>query len=102
MVVHPSSQGGIDDEQVEQAIGWTAERLQQASYKDLGSPSQVEERFYHHLLTSPSCREALDVLLRESSTTTRDYSITIDSFDLLEADPILGHLMLKYPATLLP
>jgi len=81
---------------------WTAERLFQASYKDLGSPAQVEDRFYRHLLSSETCRESLSVLLTESSTTTRDYSITIDAFDLLDTDPVLGHLLLRYPATLLP
>jgi DNA replicative helicase MCM subunit Mcm2 (Cdc46/Mcm family) len=81
---------------------WTAERLLHASYKDLGSPAQVEERFFHHLLSSETCRRSLQVLLTESSTTTRDYSITVDTFDLMEADPILGHLLLRYPATLLP
>ena len=29
---------------------WSAARLFQASYKDLGSPSAVEDRFYRHLL----------------------------------------------------
>jgi DNA replicative helicase MCM subunit Mcm2 (Cdc46/Mcm family) len=81
---------------------WTAERLVHASYKDLGSPAQVEERFLHHLLSSETCRHSLEVLLTESSTTTRDYSITVDAFDLLEEDPVLGHLLLRYPATLLP
>ena len=31
---------------------WTAERLARASYKDSGSPAQVEERFLRHLLSS--------------------------------------------------
>lgn len=81
---------------------WTVERLHQASYKDLGTPAEVEARFYRHLLSSDTCQAALKFLLTESSTTTRDYSITIDSFDLLNEDPILGHLLLRYPATLLP
>ena len=98
----PPCDGGGDDQH---SIGWTAERLHQASYKDLGSPAQVEERFYQHLLRSSSCsttRDSLITLLCESSTTTRDYSISIDAFDLLHDDPILGHLLLQYPATLLP
>lgn len=81
---------------------WTAQRLHQASYKDLGSPVEVEARFYRHLLRSDGCRQALEHLLQQSSTTTRDYSITIDAFDLINADPILGHLLLRYPGTLLP
>jgi DNA replicative helicase MCM subunit Mcm2 (Cdc46/Mcm family) len=97
----PPSQGGDPSLSYSQQ-GWTAERLSQASYKDLGSPESVEERFYLHLVTSPQCVEALRRLLRESSATTRDYSITVDAFDLLHADPVLGHLLLQYPATLLP
>ena len=81
---------------------WSAEQLAQASYKDLGSPSHVEHRFYQHLLLSETCRQSLHKLLEENSTTTRDYSITIDAFDLLETDPILGQLLIRYPATLLP
>jgi DNA replicative helicase MCM subunit Mcm2 (Cdc46/Mcm family) len=102
-----------DEDQSSRDAGWTAERLQQASYKDLGSPAAVENRFYQYLLLSStassesavvSCprRSALRHLLRESSVTTRDYSITIDTFDLLHEDPILGHLLLRFPATLLP
>jgi len=83
--------------------GWTAERLvHQASYKDLGSPTDVEHRFYRHLLSSTTCVASLQDLLRQSSTTTRDYSITVDAFDLMDADPLLGHMLLRFPATLLP
>jgi hypothetical protein len=81
---------------------WSADRLQQASYRDLGSESEVEDRFYIHLLKSDSCNDALKVLLSESRSTTRDYSITIDTFDLIDADPVSGHLLLRYPADLLP
>jgi DNA replicative helicase MCM subunit Mcm2 (Cdc46/Mcm family) len=93
---------GNSEQHQEPNTDWTAEQLVHASYKDLGSPAQVEERFLRHLLLSPTCRHSLEVLLTESSTTTRDYSITVDAFDLLEGDPILGHLLLRYPATLLP
>jgi len=79
---------------------WTAEKLAQASFKDLGTPAEVKERFYNHLMNK--CRQPLLNLLHESSSTTRDYSITVDTFDLLQADPILGQLLLKFPATLLP
>jgi DNA replicative helicase MCM subunit Mcm2 (Cdc46/Mcm family) len=100
-----TSPGGSSQQEAgqhQESSEWTAERLVHASYKDLGSPAQVEERFLHHLLSSDTCRHSLEVLLTESSTTTRDYSITVDAFDLLEGDPILGHLLLRYPATLLP
>ena len=40
------------------------------------------------------------ILLLSSSNTSRDYSLEIDAFDLLEADPVLGHLLLKFPGTL--
>jgi DNA helicase MCM9 len=80
---------------------WTAERLRHASYKDLGLPDEIEERFYKHLCSSETCVKSIQMLLNETSVTTRDYSITIDAFDLLYNDSILGHLLLKYPATLL-
>ena len=82
---------------------WTAERLQRASYKDLGSPSEVEDRFLQHLLCADySCRSALDVLLMSSSSTTRDFSLEVDAFELLLSDCVLGTLLLKFPSTLLP
>jgi len=81
---------------------WSAERLCRATYKDLGTPDQVEERFLNHLISNPTCQESLHALLTSQSTTTRDFSLEIDSFDLLQADPVLGHLLLRFPATLLP
>jgi len=79
---------------------WTAARLVRASYKDLGTPAHVEERFFHHLLQY--CQVDLELLLSSNSTTTRDYSIELDMFDLCWEDSVLGHLLLKYPSTLLP
>lgn len=58
--------------------------------------------FRHHLLTLPSCRAALQQLLSSEIRTTRDFSLEIDAFDLLEADPVLGHMLFKFPNTLLP
>ncbi|CAJ1969660.1 unnamed protein product [Cylindrotheca closterium] len=81
---------------------WTAEKLQRANYKDLGSPSEVENRFLQHLLSPQnSCRAAITVLLTAQSTTTRDFSLEIDAFELLLADCVLGQMLLKYPSTLL-
>ena len=80
---------------------WTAERLLRATYKELGSPTAVEERFLKHLLTA-DCRPWLHRLLAQSSTTTKDYSIELDAFQFIQAEPVLGHLLLRYPATLLP
>jgi DNA helicase MCM9 len=100
MVLQPNrADDGIADTAQRQ---WSAEQLVQASYKDLGSPAEVEERFYRHLVANETCRRSLYKLLEENSTTTRDYSIEIDAFDLLESDPVLGFLLLRYPATLLP
>lgn len=81
-------------------FSWTAERLCHASYRDLGSPAAVQGQFRQHLLTH--CRGALRALLEQSSTTTRDYSMCVDAYELLRAHPVLGHLLLRYPATLLP
>jgi DNA replicative helicase MCM subunit Mcm2 (Cdc46/Mcm family) len=79
---------------------WNAAKLLGASYKDLGSPGAVEDRFLRHLLRS--CRDDLIQLLRESSVTSRDYSMHFDAFDLIQSDPVLGFLLIRYPATLLP
>ncbi|CAB9509624.1 helicase MCM9 [Seminavis robusta] len=76
---------------------WTADRLSRASNQDLGSPQEIEQRFLQHLNASESCKTSLRVLLTSSSNTTRDFSLEVDAFDLLEADPCLGHLLLKYP-----
>lgn len=81
---------------------WTAERLCQASYQALGTPMEVQEMFKKYLLSIPSCTSSLEVLLAAQSDTTRDYSLEIDAFDLFEVDPVLGHLLLKYPNTLVP
>lgn len=91
---------GIGDENEEENSKWSAERLMHASYKDFGSPASVEEKFLRHVLCH--CRPSIERLLSETSTTTKDYSITIDAFDFLQANPVLGHLLLRFPATLLP
>ena len=80
---------------------WTAERLRRATYKDLGTPQEVENRFVQHLMKSSSCRASLDTLLTSQSSTTRDYSLEINVFGLLQSDPVLGHMLLRFPATLL-
>jgi DNA helicase MCM9 len=92
----------VEIEEEEEQERWSAERLCRASYKDLGSPPEVEQRFVRHLLSSPTCRSSLQVLLSSESKTTRDYSLEIDAFDLIQADPVLGHLLMRFPATLLP
>lgn len=80
---------------------WTPERLIQASYKDLGSPAAVQDSFLQHLLQH--CGTAVRQLLAQlPSTTTKDYSLAVDAFLFLRANPVLGHLLLRYPATLLP
>jgi DNA helicase MCM9 len=82
---------------------WTAERLWRASYHELGSPAEVQQRFKNHLLSLSSCRKAVQNLLTSAeSRNSRDYSLEIDAFEILEADPVLGHLLLKYPNTLVP
>lgn len=81
---------------------WPASKLSQASYKDLGSPLVVEDRFFQHLMQSEFCEKGLIGLLESSSMSCRDYSMEIDAFDLLRDDPVLGFMLLKYPSTLLP
>jgi len=81
---------------------WTAERVCRASYRDLGTPPEVEQRFVKHLMNTPSYKSSLHTLLTSQSSTTRDYSLEINVFLLLQSDPILGHMLLRFPATLLP
>jgi DNA helicase MCM9 len=82
---------------------WTAERLMRASYKDIGTPTQVQDRFLAFLLKSRVTRDALKNLYTSaSSSNTRDYSLEIDTFELIHHDTVLGCLVLRYPATLLP
>jgi DNA replicative helicase MCM subunit Mcm2 (Cdc46/Mcm family) len=87
-------------------VQWSADQLERASYRDLGSPAQVEERFYHHLIREDADSHARDAILEllqtPLSSTTRDYSVTLDTFELLKHDPILGYMLLRYPAALMP
>jgi DNA replicative helicase MCM subunit Mcm2 (Cdc46/Mcm family) len=94
----------IEDRRIERTEGrrWTAERLCRASYQDLGTPLEVQGLFKKYLLSLSSYRSSLEVLLSSQSETTRDFSLEIDAFDLFEVDPVLGHLLLKYPNTLVP
>lgn len=97
-----SSNGHLQDDASPQEDAWPAERLVHASYKELGTPAEVEERFYRHLVRSTRCCRSLFRLLQETSSTTRDFSITIDCFELLRNDPVLGQMLLKFPITLKP
>ena len=98
----PSNPSSMNHEETDLQLDWTAERLCRASFKDLGTPSQVEHRFVRHLLTSESCKASLVTLLTSQSSTTRDYSLEINVFQLLQSDLVLGCLLLRFPATLLP
>ena len=92
-----------NDDVVEDRRGeWSAERLCRASYQDLGTPLEVQGLFKKYLLSVSSYRSSLEILLASQSKTTRDFSLEIDAFDLFEVDPVLGHLLLKYPNTLVP
>lgn len=83
--------------------GFTGEELRAASYQYLGSPPEVEARFYRNCLDIPTLRAAIERLLKQpASSLTRDYSIQIRAYDLLQQDPVLGDLLLRFPATLLP
>ncbi|KAL3918499.1 MAG: hypothetical protein SGILL_004207 [Bacillariaceae sp.] len=98
-----SSSSPRPSQQPETQVGWKAERLWTASYSDLGSPQEVEKRFKNHLLSLTSSRKALHALLTSpESSNCRHYSLDVDVFEILEADPVLGHLMIKFPGTLLP
>mmetsp|Transcript_50811 Transcript_50811/g.59344 ORF Transcript_50811/g.59344 Transcript_50811/m.59344 type:complete len:189 (+) Transcript_50811:62-628(+) len=81
---------------------WTAHRLISSTYKDLGSPSEVELRFRKHLLKSDKCIQRLSFLLHLKPKTTRDFSFEVDCLDLMNSDNILGTMLIKYPTVLLP
>jgi DNA replicative helicase MCM subunit Mcm2 (Cdc46/Mcm family) len=96
----PTQNDEEDEEADEQDNGWSASKLIQASYNDLGTPKQVQGRFLVHL--ERHCSAGIRSLLQDANNTSRDYSMQVDVFDLLQADPVLGYLVLKYPTTLLP
>eukprot|EP00591_Stephanopyxis_turris_P000533 CAMPEP_0195525818 /NCGR_PEP_ID=MMETSP0794_2-20130614/26457_1 /TAXON_ID=515487 /ORGANISM="Stephanopyxis turris, Strain CCMP 815" /LENGTH=280 /DNA_ID=CAMNT_0040656357 /DNA_START=85 /DNA_END=923 /DNA_ORIENTATION=- len=81
---------------------WTAWQLNNASYKDLGTPPMVGKRFLRHLLTSERCISSLLTLLQAEPSTTRDFSLEVDAFELHNSDVVLGTMLLRYPTTLLP
>jgi DNA replicative helicase MCM subunit Mcm2 (Cdc46/Mcm family) len=64
--------------------------------------TEVEGLFKKYLLSLSSCRSSLEVLLASGSQVSRDFSLEIDAFDLFEREPVLGHLLLKFPNTLVP
>ena len=83
---------------------WTPQRLLSSSYKDLGTPHSVRQRFLDYLLFhSPSSLSALLSLLyrQVGKTGVCDYSLEIDALELLHHDLVLGTMLLKYPSTLL-
>ena len=68
---------------------WTADRLCRASYQDIEeSETLLIQRFKRHLLKR--CRSGIYSLLVDQNQTTRDFSLEVDAFDLLEDDPVLG------------
>lgn len=92
--------GNGNDSNRPTSLQWTADRLCRASYQDIEkSETALIGRFKDHLLKK--CRPGIYSLLVHSSQTTRDFSLEVDAFDLLEADPVLGHVLLKYPTSVL-
>ena len=89
-----------DQEQPDQFDGWTPERLQRATYKDLGTPQEVQDRFVELMLDTH--RDELIKLYREALPDKKDFSLEIDMFKILRQDPILGTMLLRYPTVLLP
>jgi len=83
---------------------WTPQRLISSAYKDLGSPQIVASKFKSHLLTSNRCLASLlNILFIETGKTgVHDYSLQIDMHDFLQSDPVLGNMLLRHPAVLLP
>ena len=87
---------------------WSRQTLLRSSYQDLGTPETVGKRFQHYLLTNPSTLNSILCLLTSQSTTDdgktriKDYSLPIDLHELLSHDPVLGHMLLRHPTTLLP
>ena len=87
--------------------GWSAHRLLTSNFKALGTPPQVGNRFLNLLLTSPAYLSRLVDLLTGNggqldTTATKDFSLEVDAFGLIQRDPVLGNMLLRFPATLLP
>lgn len=85
-------------------IDCSASQLLSSDYKDLGSPAQVKQQFEQYLLSSSQCLSSLLSILdlEIGKTGKHDFSLYIDMHDLIHFDPVLGNLLLRYPATLLP
>ena len=72
------------DQAVTNEDEWSAAKLSRASYKELGSETEIKARFLRHLLGSKSCLTALKNLLASGeNVSSRDYSLEMDVFDLL-------------------
>ena len=82
--------------------GWSPHRLLSSDFKSLGTPPQVGARFLHLLLRSSPYLSALLDLLRTQPGATKDFSLEVDALELIQRDPVLGNMLLRFPATLLP
>ena len=80
---------------------WSIPKLLNTDYRELGTPAEVEKRFLSFLLHSPSCLSAIVRLICTAPSTTRDFSFQLDAHEFIQADPILGTMLLRYPNPLL-
>jgi len=69
-----------------------------SNYRDLGPPTQVGRRFVQHLLESDKCLASImEILAAEPGKTgLHDFSLEIDTFELIRRDPCLGNMLLRY------
>lgn len=83
---------------------WSPSQLLSATYKDLGSPQVVGQKFKDYLLNSDKCLASLiNILFVETGKTgVHDYSLQVDMHNFLASDPVLGNMLLRHPSTLLP
>lgn len=90
----------MDDTSVTDA-GNGGDRRASLTHRDLGTPTQVGERFLRIFLDSPHYHRALMELLQADPSLAKDFSLEIDMTELSQRDPELGIVLLRCPSTLL-
>lgn len=91
-----ASISSVDEAQDSIVLG--EQRILNSNYRDLGTPNQVGRRFVSHLLESDKClASVVEILIAEPGKTgLHDFSLEIDTFELIRRDPCLGNMLLRY------
>mmetsp|Transcript_15773 Transcript_15773/g.22529 ORF Transcript_15773/g.22529 Transcript_15773/m.22529 type:complete len:791 (-) Transcript_15773:2048-4420(-) len=95
--------GTMRNNEHEEEQPWTASKLTSASYKDLGLPEHVSDRFLSFLLSSERCLSLILNVVRSgpSKSLSTHFSIEINVFELMQHDNVMATMLLRYPFALL-